>query len=118
MRVVNLTPHPINLIGDGGEIVIPPSGRVVRAREVREILGSIQLDGAGTLPVIRVSYAEPEGLPEELEADTIYVVSALAASAIREHCPQVADRFVMVGDPIRDEFGRIIGARALFVTRI
>ena len=61
MRVVNLTPHPINLIGDAGEVVIPPSGRVVRAREVREIL----------------------------------------------------DHFYVVSDPVRDDTGRIIGARAL-----
>jgi len=113
MRVVNLTPHPINLIGDGGEIIIPPSGRVVRAREVREILGSIQLDGAGTLPVIRVSYAEPEGIPEQVEADTIYIVSALAAAAIRAHRPDIADHFFVVSDPVRDSDGRVIGARAL-----
>jgi hypothetical protein len=83
MRLVNLTPHPITLVGDKGEVTLPPSGDVVRAREVREVLGAVQVDSAGTLPVLRVSYAEPEGLPEELEAETIYVVSALAAAAIR-----------------------------------
>jgi hypothetical protein len=113
MRLVNLTPHPITLIGDRGEVTIPPSGQVVRAREVREVLGSIQLDGAGTLPVIRVSYAEPEGIPEPLEPETTYVVSALAAAAIRTHRPELADHFFVVSDPVRDESGRVIGARAL-----
>ncbi len=112
MRLVNLTPHPITLVGDRGEVTLPPSGRVVRAREVREVLGVVQVDGAGTLPVLRVSYAEPEGLPE-LEADTIYIVSALAASAIRAHCPEVADHFAVVSDPVRDGSGRVVGARAL-----
>jgi hypothetical protein len=111
--VKNLTPHPITLVGNAGEVTIPPSGLVVRAREVREVLGAVEVDGAGTLPVLRVSYAEPEGLPE-LEAGTIYIVSALAASAIRAHCPtEVADRFFVVSDPVRDESGRIVGARAL-----
>jgi hypothetical protein len=63
--------------------------------------------------VIRVSYAEPEGIPEQLEADAIYVVSALAAASIRAHCPEIADHFYVVSDPVRDELGRVIGARAL-----
>jgi hypothetical protein len=114
VRVVNLTPHPVTLIGDRGEVTIPPSGQVVRAREVREVLGTVEIDGTGTLPVLRVSYAEPEGIPEPLEPETIYIVSALAAAAIRAHCPaEVADRFFLVGDTVRDESGRIVGARAL-----
>ena len=113
MRLVNLTPHPITLVGDRGEVTLPPSGHIVRAREVREVLGAAQVDGAGTLPVLRVSYAEPEGLPEQVEADTIYIVSALAAAAIRAHRPEVADHFFVVSDPVRDSDGRVIGARAL-----
>jgi hypothetical protein len=112
MRVVNLTPHPITLVGDMGEVTIPPSGLVVRAREMREVLGVVEVDGAGTLPLLRVSYGEPDGIPE-LELNAIYVVSALAAAAIRAHRPEVADRFFVVSDPVRDESGRIVGARAL-----
>ena len=32
MKIVNLTPHPVTLIGSGGQVTIPPSGQVVRAR--------------------------------------------------------------------------------------
>jgi hypothetical protein len=111
--IVNLTPHPVVLIGDVGEVTIPPSGSVVRAREVREILGTVEVDGAGALPVLRVSYAEPEGLPEQLEPRTIYIVSALAAASIRAHRPDIADHFFVVSDIVRDSDGRVIGARAL-----
>lgn len=114
MRILNLTPHPITLIGAGSEaITTPPSGRVARAQEVREVVGAVELDGLGQLPVLSVSYGEPEGLPEVIEADTVYIVSALAAQAIRAHRPDVADHFMVVSDPVRDEEGRIAGARAL-----
>jgi len=86
---------------------------VARAQEVREVVGAVELDGLGQLPVLSVSYGEPEGLPEVIEADTIYIVSALAAQAIRAHRPDIAEHFMVVSDPVRDEEGRIAGARAL-----
>jgi len=113
MKIVNLTPHPVTLIGSEGQVTIPSSGQLVRAREVREVRGTITLDQAGALPVLAISYGEPEGLPEPLEADTIYIVSALAAQAIRAHRPDIADHFFVVSDPVRDETGRIVGAKAL-----
>jgi len=114
VRVVNLTPHPITLVGaGGGAITIPPSGRIVRAQEVREVVGAVEVDGLGAIPVLAVSYGEPEGLPEVVEADTIYLVSAIAASAIRRHRPEIADHFFVVSDPVPDPEGRIVGARAL-----
>jgi len=113
MRLVNLTPHPITLVGDKGEVTLPPSGDVVRAREVREVLGTVEVDGAGSIPLLCVSYAEPDGLPKVLEPDTIYIVSALAAAAIKKYYPIAAEYFAVVGDPVRDSDGRVIGARAL-----
>ncbi len=114
VRVQNLTPHPITLIGAGGEaITLPPSGRIVRAQEVREVVGAVEIDGLGEIPVLAISYGEPEGLPEVVEADTIHIVSALAAQAIRAHRPGIAHHFFVVSDPVRDGEGRIVGARAL-----
>jgi hypothetical protein len=37
----------------------------------------------------------------------------LTAQSIKSHLPHIAERFVVVTDPVRDENGRIIGARAL-----
>jgi hypothetical protein len=56
---------------------------------------------------------EPEGLPE-IDQDTYYIVSSLAAQAIKaQFPPDVAERFVVVTDPVRDEEGRVVGARGL-----
>jgi hypothetical protein len=93
-------------------MTISPSGQVARAAEIREVIGEMGVEGL-RLPVLRISYGEPEGLPEELEPDTIYIVSALAGQAIRAARPEIAHRFFLVTDPVRDEEGRIIGARAL-----
>lgn len=111
MKVINLTPHAITLESGGTTITISPSGTVCRAAEVVETVGTIDVDGLGPVPVRRIHYGEPAGLPEP-EADTIYIVSALAAQAVRAHCPGRNDVYV-VSDPVRDEQGRIVAARAL-----
>lgn len=110
MRVVNLTPHPIVLHADGATITIPPSGVVCRAAERVETVGAIEVDGA-TIPVRRIEYGAPEGLPEP-QPGVIYVVSGIVAQAVRAYYPDRDDVFV-VTDPVRDDSGRIVGARAL-----
>jgi len=110
MPLINCTPHEIVLVGeDGQEVRLPPSGFVVRASEERERIGTLLLDGV-SVPVYRVSFGEPSGIPEEAEA---IVVSAVAAQAIRRHRPDLVDRVYVTADPVRDESGRIIGARGL-----
>lgn len=110
--IVNLTPHPITLVGDSIQVTIQPSGLVARATEVRQGVGQVEVDGL-RLPVLRISYGEPEGLPEFLEPQALYIVSALAGQAIKAHRPAIAHRFYVVADPVRDQEGCIIGARAL-----
>lgn len=111
MNVVNLTPHPVTLVRGDTALTIPPSGTVCRAAELVTELGAIEVDGLGPVPVRRVEYGAPEGLPEPAP-ETLYLVSALAAAAIRRHCPE-RDDVVVVADPVRDQDGRIVGARAL-----
>jgi hypothetical protein len=112
VRLVNLTPHPVTLIdGEGKALTIPPSGTVCRAEERVEILGHVEVEGLGTLPVRRVEYGVPVGLPDA-EPGVGYIVSSLAARAVAIHCPERQDVYI-VADPVRDEQGRIVGARAL-----
>lgn len=107
--IVNLTPHPITLIReDGTTVTVYPCGVVVRAQEQREVIGHVE-----GFPVYRVHYGEPEGLPDELDEKAVYIVSSLALQAIKQHRPEIAHRFYVVSDPVRDEEGKIIGARAL-----
>ncbi len=101
-EIVNLTPHPINIVmGDGEVRTIPPSGTVARCRETTETVGEVN-----GIPVIRKSFGSVENLPDP-SSGTIYVVSALVAQAARR------EDVVCPGDPVRDDKGQIIGCKAL-----
>jgi hypothetical protein len=110
-RLVNLTPHPVVILAEV-PVEVPPSGSVARAKESREYVGAVEHWGV-PVPLFRVKYGEPEGLPK-VEHGTYYIVSSLAAQAIKAHLPpEVAERFVVVTNLLRDEEGRVIGARGL-----
>jgi hypothetical protein len=109
MNIVNLTPHPLNLMPegpDGPTVTIPPSGIVARCAVDRVQVNAIAVDGI-TVPVNRTQFGAVTGLPDP-QPDTIYIVSAVVAQAV----PKRQDVFI-VDDTVRDEQGRIIGARAL-----
>ena len=67
---------------------------------------TVTADGI-TVPVNQTRFGEVSDLPDP-QPDTIYIVSALVAQAV----PDRQDVFI-VDDSVRDEQGRIIGARAL-----
>ena len=111
--MLNLTPHPIVLMLDEGDLTIPPSGNVARvsvhdtpAGEV--CIADLQNDEAFNVPVCRRVYGEPEGLPAE---GVPCIVSALVAAAVPGR------RGVFSPDTgagaVRDAQGRIIGVRGL-----
>lgn len=109
MKIINLTPHAINIMPqgpDGPVVAIPPSGQVARCTVDRVQVDTVTVDGIA-IPVNRTQFGEVTGLPDP-QPDTIYVVSALVAQAV----PERQDVFI-VDDAVRDEQGRIIGARAL-----
>jgi hypothetical protein len=109
MKLINLTPHVLSFMpqGPGGPVVtIEPSGIVARCATARVQVGTVTVDGV-TVPVNKTEFGEVTGLPEP-QTDTIYIVSSLVAQAV----PDRQDVFI-VDDAVRDEQGRIIGARAL-----
>jgi hypothetical protein len=109
LNIVNLTPHALNFMPqgpDGPVVTIPPSGLVARCATSRVQVDTITVDGV-TIPVNRTQFGEVTGLPDP-QPDTIYIVSAVVAQAV----PNRPDVFI-VDDAVRDEQGRIIGARAL-----
>lgn len=109
MKIVNLTPHELNLMPqgpDGPVVAIPPSGQVARCATSRVQVDTVTVDDI-TIPVNRTQFGEVTGLPDP-QPDTIYIVSAVVAQAV----PDRPDVFI-VDDAVRDEQGRIIGARAL-----
>lgn len=108
MRLINLTPHDINIVRDGEVILtIPRSGVVARCEEVVEDLGSLLTDEGIKIPIIRKTLGKVENLPEPKEG-TRYIVSlAVAKAAVGR------DDLLVPGQAVRDEQGRIIGTSAL-----
>jgi hypothetical protein len=107
MRLINLTPHPVNLLLGERVVTVPPEGVVARVRE--EILpdtGIVTDDGV-EIPVVRKVLREVTGLPEPSDG-VAFVVSLAVAQAARER-----EDLLVTDDFIRDEEGRIIGARRL-----
>jgi len=105
MKLINLTPHEVNLIHEAGITTIPASGVVARAAATPTPVGTIEVDGA-EIPLVTTVYGAVENLPEP-SADTLFIVSALTIQA----APDRLDLF-SPADLVRDEAGNIIGCRA------
>jgi len=127
MKILNLTPHPLILLMDHpeGEIEgttgtgpsavfsryrkvaeIPPAGPVARAAQREEVVGSVPVEGT-EIPVVRMSYGEPQDLPEP-EEGTMYFVSVLTAQAAAASGRRTDD-LLFSGKSVRNREGRIIG---------
>jgi len=102
ITIINLTPHRLNFfILDHPEYSIESSGSA-RAAVERHRDGDVN-----GIPVNQSKFGEISGLPAP-ETDTVFVVSRIVAEA----CPTRND-LLIVDETVRDEKGRIIGARAL-----
>ena len=106
MILVNCTPHDINLYLADGFVIALESRCVARAKQTNRWIGNADLEGS-YIPIVAAEYGEPIDLPDP-EDGTLFIVSALTAAA-------APDRKDLVGttDLVRDEAGRIIGAKAL-----
>ena len=108
MKIINATPHAINIIGDNGNILltVEPSGILVRVSQKTTDDGCITVDGV-SIPVTSNTFGEVIGLPK-FNSDTIIIVSAMVANA----CHDRTD-LALVNQAVRDDKGRIIGCRSL-----
>lgn len=112
-QMVNLTPHDVNFVDQDGKILvtIPASGTVARVSTKSTEVGGIMMDGDITVPIHGVEYGEVIGLPPYDENKAVYyLVSGMVAAAI----PYGTRRDICIPDDfVRDEGGRIIGARGV-----
>ena len=106
VKVINCTPHDINLVTEKGNITFPRSGIIPRLTESQNKINSINSNGI-EIDIMQKSFLEPEGLPEPKE-NTIYIVSALVAGAVKNR-----DDLVIPNDTIRDDKGNIVGCKNL-----
>ena len=104
MKIVNCTPHAVTFVDGAGEILrtIPASGIVPRVSTAVSAVGDI--DG---IPDEITEYGDVESLPAP-EPDTVYIVSALVATAASGR-----DDLRVPGRQVRDENGRVIGCMSL-----
>lgn len=106
MKLTNLTPHAINVIGANGNTTIAPSGTVARVSAKNVPDGEVN-----GIPVSRIEYGEIVDLPEPQDG-VFYIVSMLVGSAAKS-----LGRTDLVGPDsgraIRNEAGQIVGVPGL-----
>lgn len=100
MKIINLTPHDINIIGHA---VIPASGTLARVSQTRQ-----QISTLNGIPVNRSVFGKITGLPDAKDG-TIYLVSLIVLQALGGSRPDC----YIVDDSVRDDTGRIIGVNGL-----
>ena len=106
-RIINLTPHAINIVDkDGNKIVDLPSEGEARAVQTNISIGSL-----GDIPLVKTEFGEPIGLPEPTET-TFYVVSAITANAAKQAGRSIDD-LLLTAETVRNEKNQIIGCKAL-----
>lgn len=114
MRLYNYTPHTINIVNGSVKVELPSVG-VIRAKSVQTQVGTIyHTESAGVefpVPEYKLTFGEPEGMPEDIDPDGVYVVSAIAAQALKQF--GWAGTYMVTCGAIRDEEGRIIGCQGL-----
>lgn len=117
-RIINLTPHSISICINNKTVKYPPRD-VLRLKEEKELVGYIEeeLISFGTyddpyespvmvrIPVYKKRFIV-ENLPER-RPDTLYIVSSIIAQLCSDR-----DDFIVPDDLIRDEQGRVVGARS------
>lgn len=75
MKLMNLTPHTITISSpEDGDLVIPPSGTVARVTTDEQVLSQ------SPIPIIRRSFGEVTGLPDD--PDVPVIVSSIVLAAL------------------------------------
>lgn len=104
-KLVNCTPHPINLIVPAGTKTLPPSGICPRVSEIEtDVALAVGDDG---IPIISLTFGQVTGLPEQ-EEGVLLIVSKMVADAASDRTDLVSP-----GRLVRDSKGLIIGCKAL-----
>jgi hypothetical protein len=104
VKIINLTPHEINIFNENGDelvMSVEPSGTIARIATERERIMYI-LD----VPIFITKTGQAEGLPEP-KPGIIYIVSGM----FRSHAGR-SDLY-QPGELLRDDEGRPIGCIGL-----
>ncbi|MDD7029296.1 MAG: hypothetical protein PUI49_07115 [Prevotellaceae bacterium] len=104
MKLINLTPHIINIVAEDGTRLrdIEMSGIIARVGQREEVIGN--LDG---IPVTRQVFGEVMNLPEPQEG-VAFIVSRLVAVAATDR-----DDLFIPGPMVRNDQGQPCGCKGL-----
>jgi hypothetical protein len=107
MTVINMTPRDINVfLPDGGVRAYPKSAFPIRIESTSRVIAEIN-----GVPVTRMTFGEPVGLPPYDETgETYYLVSSIVQAAL----PERKD-LLIPSDPVRNADGNIIGCKSFAV---
>lgn len=106
-KLVNLTPHDVNIVANDGTLLHTFPAQKPSARVSTQF---IELEPINGIPVYETVYGVTEDLPEydEYNDDTYYIVSMMVAQANTDRydliCPNTAP-----GHVVRDDKGQIVG---------
>jgi len=82
-KVINLTPHQINILVDGNILPVPPSGKVARVEMLEKECPPIDIADQ-KVPVITRTPTKIKNLPEP-KPNTIYLVSSMVLDNMHDH---------------------------------
>ena len=103
MKIVNLTPHNVNIINEDGSIrTIKASGTVARCTQSTQVVDTID-----NIPITTTNFGDVVDLPLP-QADTMFIVSRLVLTACSDR-----DDLLVPNDFVRDDNGNIIGCKSL-----
>jgi len=110
VRIINLTPHEVVVMSEGGEEIlrVPPSGQVARVSVKSEVVGEVN-----GIPIRKTVYGDIVGLPEP-RSNTIYIVSTIVLIALKDkgiHRNDVVSPDTNPDSVVRDSQGRIVGVK-------
>ena len=105
MKIINLTPHIVNMVDvKGEEIAKFPSEGEARCTQTTNKVGEIN-----SIPLTETSFGSVTGLPNEQEGIK-YIVSRLVMQACQER-----KDLLVPNEIVRDEEGKIVGCKSFAI---
>ena len=111
VRIINLTPHELTLVGGNDTVIgrIAPTGQVARVITQATRVGQVMVGGY-EVPIVSTAYGKVENLPKR-QIDTTYVVSIMVVQALGGKRSDVVAPDTGPQSVVRDAQGQIKGVR-------
>jgi len=110
-KIINLTPHTLNIFTNSNEeVTIAPSGVIARRAAKREVTGEVAGISLQKSVYSGLIFEDKEKNKVEFtnETEAIYVVSSLCLNG-----SDTPENFYAPGEQIRNDEGKPIGAKGL-----